>query len=304
MLELDTAKADEINNFIKRCEETNTISRDAVLSIEAFVGAPIITTVIPKNRFTVMDSAVSLDEAVRTVKTVMRDVKITDVVTFDALVNKVISILPEVRFLRDNLIMLSKLEQDTLDRFLNEKYTYSYMGRDRVEKTEVVNIAKDIGVYDALRYRYDYVSSVFDVHSNGMYGYDRLMEHFNSFKDKFDGQSDFVALPLLYFILNNEIDAILHKDELILDEVTVCDMVKFISNIDKKIDEANKLYTRLQSDIENIKSDVMYYSRYSSDVDYRQKEYTKYCNVYNLMTDFSSHMIIKAFTFFAIKNRS
>lgn len=301
MLELCTMKHAKLSEFLTKCETTGVVSRDEVISLESFIGASLITTHIPTNRFTELESAICLNDTVRIVAKELKNASITDSITYEIFLKKMISLLPEINYIKWLLVELSKINQDVLDRFLNEKFVYSYIGKGNTEKITVINMSKDLGIYETLRWRRDYISAVLDVTTNGMYAFDEIQKQFSAFSDTLDNQADFVVLPLLNTIISGKLNDLFYVAEINLTDITISDMCAVIKDIDTHIDKLVKLEEYVKQDIERYKNEIVFYSQIENDYNYIKKDYDKYCNAFNLLTDLNSVMILKVLTYFADK---
>lgn len=298
-IEMTESKYDKLLEFNSKITINGTVSKGDVLSLEGFVGAPIITSAININRFTELDSAICLDKVREVVEEAIAGAKINDVVTYEVFMRKLISIQPEYNRLLDMMRDLSKISQDTLDRFQNEKHIYSYVNAANEETTSITIVSKDISVYEALCWRRDYVSAVLDTKTVGNRAFDYIYEAFEKHWEKYGSSVDYVALPLLNLMVDKGIDSITDNTLPTFRQITIEDMCKFISTIDLHIDKMLKLGSRIQSDIRMYKNDITYYNNSASDTTYFKTVYDKYDNMSKMLSDENSLLILRILGYFA-----
>lgn len=297
--EMSGAIYEKLMEFNTKINTLGVVSKSDVLSLEGIMGAAIITSAININRFTELDSAVCINDVKEVIKEAVAGAKINDVITYDVFMRKLLEVRPVVSRLFDLFRDLSKISQDTLDRFMNEQYVYSYVNGANEEINNVTNVAKDISVFEALRWRKDYIAAVLNTTAVGTRSFDAVYSDFDRYFERHDTNTDFIAMPLLNIILDNGIDNIMYNGNPTFRQITIEDMCKFIGSIDLHIDKLLKVEARIDSDIKMYKSDIGYYGNSEANAKYIKDTYDQYDNMIKMLSDNSSLLVLKVLGNFA-----
>lgn len=251
---LDKSKLSD-NNVMKRIksfrDEVNNnkaISRSDVLSIEEFVGLPIITVHTHANKFTSVRSLSGVDEAIVGMDILINDFVPTELFTYDELAFNIIDVQRKLNTVLSHLKAFKIVPKENIDRLSNEKIVYEYRDEQDKEGNDLIDITKTVIIGEMFMYRNDYLSGcvgtdVFDRIKNTIV--ELASDNQEAFKNNYT--------PLLSILAQNVSlwDVYAHRPY-ITDDVHIVDVINMYNNIDKHIETVTSFLENVGRDYSDI----------------------------------------------------
>lgn len=243
----------QLHTLKTRLETTGCVSRQDVLSIEEFAGMTIITKEMPINGFTKEASAIGCDEVIDIVtKEISNARSIEKDVTYAELTQMLYRARNNTEYILRRLKEIKNISGDVMDRFINEKYIFSYIDENRVEQTDITDISARYHIFSILSWNTDYINSVLDTTEINTERKINITNKVVDFISKEYGDSnpdDLTILPLITALTTNTIGSLIYDHSLMLNIITVRDIYKMYKDIDKLISETESLLSSITYDL-------------------------------------------------------
>lgn len=234
------------------------VSKDDVVSLESFIGTPVITEKHKINRFTEARSNTLCREV---------DEEITKILTSNPLdVNNSYEELVEIMFdtrsrleqTKYRLLEFSKVDRELMNLFVDERFIYRYRDED-----ELHNIVDTEPVFSALMLHGEYLNNVLNAYSGT--DRDRINEFLNNMSDsrkEVNDQAEMEILSLLNILCTNQISRLFYSySDLDIEKTTMKSVYDFWSTkIMETIKSIDTVLISITDDLSMIRDNPDNYS--------------------------------------------
>lgn len=301
---LSDAAVNQLEAFKKRIEENAAISRQDVLSIEEFIGTGIITQKIPINSFTEVATSIGLDSVseILTVE-IAANKNIEKDITYAELTQQLFKAKRATTWLLRELKDIEAIPSIVMDRFINEKYIFSYINENREETTEAIDTTTRYPIFMALAHNQQYIRGVLDTTDISECNKERALERLYSYLESNHNGSisdDLHVLPLLSALTTNTLGSIFYDSTVTIDIVNIRDMYAMYKNIGNTISNIQDILNSIEYELSS-QMDI----RYSIAGDSNKQLITIYkrlSNYNNVLEHAPSQTILSFFSSLASKN--
>lgn len=297
-IKLTQEQHDKISEFKSRLESTGLVSQQMVVSLEEFIGFNVYTDTV-KQRFTDAPSSIGASDLIRRSNVVLQNsvIDTIGIVTYGEYAAKIAAVYEKLRNLKYRIETLSKLSSETIARMYNEKSIYTYFDENNRECDSVRNIPKDIGIFETLANRRDYLASVIGKDDSS-----RLNRYYNIISDFYADQSnygvDMTQTPLLGLLIDSEAEgltSVYHGYASSYKKVTLNDIVELSKSTTKIIERIENTMTHLQNDLHWNSKDLIERPADGDDwnTKYLKQDYDDICNFDNILSDPVSLLVLE-----------
>lgn len=240
MYELTRAQFLSVESFLEDLNTQKLVSQDQVISIESVLGLSLVTEKVNISRFTKLPSRTNFEHVQNTLTDVVKNVKITDLLTGTDLAVLAKDYVSAIRALKNVLAELQNIPASKLDMLLDEKYTSFY------DSEVLVDLAETVPVFDVFKYHTDYVDRVWSGDSTSKYAFNSVMDHYADLMTSTPDRVESMPGILGTFLDPDKIyTSILRGNIYCRKPFTISDMCKVIKNIPYIITILEKLPTTI-----------------------------------------------------------
>lgn len=273
----------KLSSFISNLEDTGLVSKQDVISLESFIGMPIITKEIHIDKLTSIPSKLYSSELLETCKNIytqLTNIKLSATISATELVVLYTNVISELGSLHDKISKIKNIDSEVLLRLQSEKYRYLYN-----ELTELYDTYNDPFIF--LLNKYNFVSSVLFTSENK-----KSLEVFDELKsaiDELDNDQNRYTPLLLNILCGKQLNYI-YNNTLILppEDFTLKMFIEFYKSIDDILQDISNVKTHI--------TDLLYFSVNNNMADKEiNREYRKIKNFLSLLEDETSLTYIKIF---------
>ena len=159
MQDLNQTQIEHLQKF--NDELVNGISKDDVISLENFVGKPVITVKHNINKFTSVRSETMVDTVKEDITSVLKENPLEADNNYSDLLELMFTSRNKLNRILKYLEIFMSVDRELIDLFMNEKFMHTY-SRDN----ELINITAMENLFTVIAYRRDYLQSVLSAYSN------------------------------------------------------------------------------------------------------------------------------------------
>ena len=295
MQDLNQTQIEHLQKF--NDELVNGISKDDVISLENFVGKPVITVKHNINKFTSVRSETMVDTVKEDITSVLKENPLEVDNNYSDLLELMFTSRNKLNRILKYLEMFMSVDRELIDLFMNEKFMHTY-SRDN----ELINITAMENLFTVIAYRRDYLQSVLSAYSNSDETSVKLfVNDLNNRSEELNKQDETIILSLLNVIFKNQICSAYNDinfssgDNLILDNLTIKDMYDFWqSNIPATIKSIKSIIKNIEYDLRDTRDFPDNYT-ISTHNSFRTF-FKKYKNFNGLLSDPISIFLLETFS--------
>ena len=295
MQDLNQTQIEHLQKF--NDELVNGISKDDVISLENFVGKPVITVKHNINKFTSVRSETMVDTVKEDITSVLKENPLEADNNYSDLLELMFTSRNKLNRILKYLEMFMSVDRELIDLFMNEKFMHTY-SRDN----ELINITAMENLFTVIAYRRDYLQSVLSAYSNSDETSVKLfVNDLNNRSEELNKQDETIILSLLNVIFKNQISSAYNDinfssgDNLILDNLTIKDMYDFWqSDIPKTVKNIKIVIENIEYDLREMRD---FPDRYTiSTHNSFRTFFKKYKNFNGLLSDPISIFLLETFS--------
>ena len=284
-MEINETQLDELIKFKDNIRQTGIISKGSVLSLESFIGTNVITSKININKYTNAPTAICGGDTVELLEEYISSVSIQQDVTFSNLAETINKCKYLVKEYYSNLVSLKNSDQSTIDNITNERFIYFYNNEN------ILDTILNQQLFDVLLYRKDYVNSILAANDiNTVDKYNSIMTYVSGINTINKTNDDIYIFTALHNIINNSLIDVIYDRHINIGSITVADMVKAVYDIDTITNKLHEVYLHIDEHLTDI---IKYNHIYNINKRELYTMYKRYNNLYNVLEDQQSMLLIK-----------
>lgn len=249
-------KKERLELLLNEIENTQTISKSDVISLEAFLGEPIITGKFNINTFSTMKTTVNANGVKKLIQSKIHEIPLTKEVTREDIASEARKLgyeLQDLIYELNDIFTMANI--DDLKNLFNDSNSIYYDDNDNLCDIRTISLYESLNTWKS--------RTIFKNVLNDKY-FERFLDKWNE-----TSRSGYIRFKLLE-MYKQKIDNTSDVKKLMIMDISINDVIDYLVNIKNVTDSLNKLTSEIK-ELANIYSGNKRYGSYNDDMKYYHK---------------------------------